>query len=113
MAQPHPDLADWIEGSDVIVDLLETSITPVSFGAYDRDDAHVALLLTSPDYQGRGLAGRLLERFTDVAREDERESLSAFAPRNTEAFFKHHGFRPDRQVACGGLDGTRMHRSLP
>ncbi len=113
VAEPHPDLADWIEGSDVIVDLLETSITPVSFGAYDRDDAHVPLLVTSPDYQGRGLAGRLLDRFLAVAREEGTSRVKVSVPRNAEDFFKHHDFRPHRQESCGGLDLTRMHRPLP
>lgn len=113
VAEPHPDLESWIEDPRMIVNLFETPITPVSFGAYDRSDGHIPMLCTSPDYQGEGLAGRLLDRFLAVAREEGTSRVKVSVPRNAEDFFKHHDFRPHRQESCGGLDLTRMHRPLP
>lgn len=94
------------------VPMLETSITPVSFGAYHRDAARILALYTAPEYQKRGLATRLMERFLDVAREDRQDFLQVTAPKNAQDFFERFDFQALNPQECHDLVMVQMRRSL-
>lgn len=112
VAQPHPDLQEWIEDAAVSVPLLETSVTPVSFGAFRVDNARILALYTAPEYQERGLASRLLKTFIDRARKHGTPRLEVHAPRNAVSFFEHHDFCRQNEVLRRGLKLIEMHRPL-
>lgn len=112
VAVPDDRLAGWIRTDGVVVLVAETDVTAVGFGAYDTQTARVLALYTAPEYQGRGCASAILDRFERRARDDGRPRLRATAPLNALGFFERRGFERRRSTDRHGLSMELVTKSL-
>lgn len=101
------DLPAWIESDDYLSLVVETEVTPVGFGVYDRSEARILALCTAPEYTGFGCASRLLERFERAAGDDGSGTVRVTAPLGSAGFFEEHGFE---RVGTEDRDGLTMVR---
>lgn len=112
VATPDDRLAGWIASAVVVVLVAETDVTTVAFGAYDAERAEVLALFTAPEYEGRGCASAILDRFERRARDDGRPRLRATVPKNALGFFERRGFERHRTTDRDGLTMAELRKSL-
>lgn len=108
----NDNLREWISSDDKEVLAVETDITTIGFGAYDRSSARILALYTAPNYQGEGCASTLLEKFEHRARQDGRSQLAVTVPLNAIDFFEHRGFERQRTTEKDGLRMVSYTKSI-
>lgn len=112
VATSEADLVDWIESDTCLALLVETEVTTVAFGVYDRSSRELRALYTAPDYQRHGCATALLDRFTARANESGADEVDVVAPQTAVPFFEGRGFERRATVERDGLSFVRLTRSL-
>lgn len=112
VATSEADLGAWIESDTHLALLVETEVTTVAFGVYDRSSRDLCALYTAPDYQRHGCATALLDRFTARANETGAEEVGVVAPRTAVPFFEKRGFERRATVERDGLSFVRLAKSL-
>lgn len=112
VARIDPSLGEWIQSPRVHVLVIETSITPICYGAYDREQSRIRALYTSPDYQGRGCGSRMLEELLAKARQAGAGRVSVWVPRPTLDFFQAREFKVVEATERYGLEGAEMVRRI-
>lgn len=112
VATPDPDLPDWIESERHDVLVAESPVTPVAFAAVDRREGELLAVYTSPDYEGRGYASRLIETIADSVSTAGIDVLGVWGPDPVRGFFRRNGFEPVNGRRETPLPAQRMHRTL-
>lgn len=67
----------------------------IGFGRVISDGVHHALivdLMIHPDYQGKGIGGKLLDRLLKKCRNDKIRDIQLFAAKNKYHFYEKNGF---------------------
>jgi len=112
VARPDKDLASWIREDHILVYLIETQYTPACYGVYDRIEGQVLDIFTAPEYEGKGYAGQILDRFEDVAEEDGRDVVRVAVPKNARYFFESKGYEEVGREKKDGLDVLTYKKSV-
>lgn len=116
VAAPGDDLREWIASEEIQVTVVETDVTPVSFGVLDTRTGRILALYTAPDYQHEGFATRVLARLADRARTEGLAVITVHAPVNAVGFFERCQFHsqptdePPQEPP--GLRVVRMTRAV-
>lgn len=105
-------LSAWIESDGHLALVVETDVTPVGFGVYDRTEGRILALCTAPEYAGLGCAGRLLDRFERAARDDGPGTVRVTTPLGSAGFFEENGFERVGTEDRGGLTLVRYEKSV-
>lgn len=109
---PEASPSAAIDSTDHLVLLAETPITPVAYAVYDRNDASISGLFTSPSYRGEGFATALLDRIVAAARSAGESTLEVTTPTATADFFLERGFEVVGPLEFHGIPGRHLRRSL-
>lgn len=112
VATPDPELAPWLADDRYLSLLVETPATPVAYLVCDRRRAELLALYTSPDYEGRGYATRLLRSASDDIAESGAETLTIWAPEPSLGFFRTRGFTATDERTSEDIPRQRMAKSL-
>jgi len=114
IARSDAPLAAWIDApdSEYLVSLVETDVTVVCYGVYDRGDAAVRGLYTAPEYRRLGCASALLDRFESTARGDGVATIEATVPRPAAEFFVSRGFETRGSREWRGLSGVKLSKRI-
>ncbi len=115
-APEAPDRAAWaarLNGRPTLVAQIEGVIA----GFSDLEpDGHIDMLFVHADYQGRGVAGALLDRIETMAREQGLHRLFTEASITARPVFEHRGFHVEaaQDVALRGqtFRNYRMAKAL-
>lgn len=63
------------------------------FGTLDLEKSEISSLFTRPEYAGAGVAGSLLQRLEDIARQRGLRALSLESTVNARRFYLKHGYQ--------------------
>lgn len=108
VALSDDQLSTWIEDDSVVVQMVETEVTPVCYGAIDTETCTIEALYTSPDYLREGFATTLLER---MCQEVACDTLTVVAPETATPFFEACGFEPFEKTEWNGLPGVKLQQT--
>lgn len=112
VAAPDQDMETWLKSDHIVVYLVETRYTPACYGAYDRESGQILDIFTAPEYERKGYAGRILERFEETATDDGRGTIHVHAPYNAREFFEKKGFEQVDEVEKDGLEALELEKDL-
>ncbi len=113
VASPDKDIENWLTSDHIVVYLIETRYTHACYGAYDRKTGQILDFFTTPEYERKGYAGRILDRFEETASDDGRDTIRVHAPFNARKFFEKNGFEEVGQVQKNGLEALELEKELP
>lgn len=65
----------------------------VGFGEYNREENEVTGLYVHPDYTGRGIGEKLLEKVEKNAKEQGLEKLTCLSTVTAKDFYQKHGYK--------------------
>jgi predicted N-acetyltransferase YhbS len=115
VAETGDDLGDQVADEDYHALVVETEVTPVSYGVLELpvdDAARLRALYTSPDHEGEGYAGSLLERFVERTREAGGDAIRVVAPTVSADYFEDRGFEREDEAEWHGLPAATLVRSV-
>lgn len=98
------DLANAIKNSWFSTSIYDLEIL-IGFGRVIADGVHHALiidLIIHPDYQGKGLGSKLLERLVSKCKEHKIRDIQLFSARDKFAFYEKIGFEK-RPINAPGM----------
>lgn len=98
VAQPDPNLGDWIEESEKIVLVITSELTPFAYGVYDRENSEILGLFTAENYQDEGHAEKILKKFEASASDHENHQITVYSPHNAVVFFEKLGFEQEEET---------------
>lgn len=116
VAQPDPDLQNWIESDSFSVSVIGSDLTPFSYGILDLNTGEIKGLYTAENYRKEGYGSRLIDYFVSEARENDLTKLDVKSPKNTVKFFLKNNFnRLDQthQHSETGIKLVEMEKNLP
>ncbi|MFB6346073.1 MAG: GNAT family N-acetyltransferase [bacterium] len=112
VAEPLPEMNDWIEDDDVEFILAETEFTPICFGAYDMEESVILAFYTAENYREEGHARRLYDYLETQAKQAGNEIITVESPLNAQGFFESLGFEEVERSEREGLEVVKMEKSL-
>jgi ribosomal protein S18 acetylase RimI-like enzyme len=98
------DLANAIQSSWYSTSIYDSDIL-IGFGRIIADGVHHALivdLIIHPDYQGKGLGTKLLERLVTKCTDNKIRDIQLFAAKDKFAFYEKLGFEK-RPINAPGM----------
>lgn len=88
----------------------------VGFGEYNREENEVTGLYVQPDYTGRGIGEKLLEKVEKNAKEQGLEKLTCLSTVTAKDFYQKHGYKvlaeKTRQMEDQNLKVYKMEKEL-
>jgi len=72
--------------------IARNDIELLGFGSLENND-HLDLLYVHKDYQGKGIAGKLLQVLEKKAEINRAEKISTYASKTARAFFEKNGYK--------------------
>lgn len=113
VAYDSRDLKRWVESDQFTVLLMETEITPVTYGAVDRSNARIAALYTAPEYEGEGRATEILRRLEEeVESSGESDTIEVTVPLPGYTFFQEKGYEVIEDSTWNDLEAKFCRKSL-
>lgn len=97
------DLARAIQNSWYVISIYHSDEL-IGFGRIIADGVHHALivdLIIHPDYQGKGLGRRLLDRLVQKCKDNKIRDIQLFAARDKSGFYTKSGFEKRPSNAPG------------
>jgi ribosomal protein S18 acetylase RimI-like enzyme len=98
------DLANAIQHSWYSVSLYDLNRL-IGFGRVIADGIHHAIivdLIIHPDYQGKGMGSKLLERLVSKCKDNKIRDIQLFAAKDKYAFYEKFGFEK-RPINAPGM----------
>ncbi|TAL77673.1 MAG: N-acetyltransferase [Bacteroidetes bacterium] len=98
------DLANAIKNSWFSISIYDSEIL-IGFGRVIADGVHHALivdLIIHPNYQGKGLGSKLLERLVTKCTDNKIRDIQLFAAKDKFAFYENFGFEK-RPINAPGM----------
>lgn len=112
VAGDDAELPHWVDSPAYDVVVVESEVTILAYGVFDRERAVVRGLYTAPAYQREGWASRLLERFEGSARSVGHDAIEATVPLTARDFFQARGFEDQESVERQGIEARTMRKDL-
>lgn len=114
VAEPDPNLAEWIEDEDILVLVITDDLTPFAYGIYDRAEGKIRGLYTGETYRKEGHASRIVEAFEQEACNDKTDEIQVDSPSNAVDFFEKLGYekRGTTRAPRGNICLTEMSKDL-
>lgn len=113
VAGDDAELPHWIDSPAHDVAVVESEVTILAYGVFDRERAVLRGLYTAPAYQREGWASRLLDRFEASARSAGRDAIEVTVPVTALRFFQARGFEAQESVERKGVEARMMRKDLP
>lgn len=112
VAYDSRDLKHWIEAENFSVMMMETDITPVSYGACDRDNGTITALYTAPEYEGEGRATELLQRMEEILIDSGHETAEVTVPLPGFSFFQDRGYEVIEEAKWNSLEARLCRKDI-
>lgn len=112
VAEPLPEMEEWVEDDQVEFILAETEFTPICFGAYDMENSSILAFYTAENYREEGHARRLYDYLETKAEQIGNDSISVESPLNAKGFFESLGFEEVERTQREGLEVVKMEKEL-